>query len=64
MRTNVNLLFYLKKPKNYKTGIMPIYYASQLTDNVQKSQLVGNGIPRVGILNQSALSALRRIPVR
>ena len=25
MRTNVNLLFYLKKPKNYQTGIMPVY---------------------------------------
>jgi site-specific recombinase XerD len=25
MRTNVNLLFYLKKPKNYQSGAMPIY---------------------------------------
>jgi site-specific recombinase XerD len=25
MRTNVNLLFYLKKPKNYQSGVMPIY---------------------------------------
>lgn len=25
MRTNVNLLFYLKKPKNYQSGPMPVY---------------------------------------
>ncbi|WP_114941486.1 Arm DNA-binding domain-containing protein [Mucilaginibacter endophyticus] len=25
MRTNVNLLFYLKKPKNYQSGPIPVY---------------------------------------
>lgn len=37
MRTNVNLLFYLKKPKNYKTGIMPIYL--RFTVDGQRSEV-------------------------
>jgi hypothetical protein len=36
MKTNFSLLFYLKKPKNYQNGLVPIYLRS--TVNGQRSE--------------------------
>lgn len=37
MNTDFDTLFYLKKPKNYKTGILPIYL--RITLDMQQAEL-------------------------
>lgn len=37
MKTNFNLFFYMKNPKNYLKGAAPIYYALQSMTTDQKS---------------------------
>ncbi|MDP9047789.1 MAG: Arm DNA-binding domain-containing protein, partial [Bacteroidota bacterium] len=37
MKTNFSLLFYLKKPKNYQEGLLPIYI--RITVNGQRAEL-------------------------
>jgi hypothetical protein len=36
MKTNFSLLFYLKKPKNYQSGLVPIYL--RITVNGKRSE--------------------------
>jgi hypothetical protein len=36
MKTNVSLLFYMKKPKNYESGLAPIYM--RITVNSKRSE--------------------------
>ncbi|WP_325386321.1 hypothetical protein, partial [Mucilaginibacter sp.] len=36
MKTNFSLLFYLKKPKNYQAGLVPIYL--RITVNGKRSE--------------------------
>jgi hypothetical protein len=36
MKTTFSLLFYLKKPKNYQNGLMPVYL--RITVNGQRSE--------------------------
>lgn len=37
MKTNFSLLFYMKKPKNYQTGVVPIYL--HITVNGNRSEV-------------------------
>ena len=37
MRTNFSLLFYLKKPKNYQTGLVPVYL--RITVNGKRTEI-------------------------
>ncbi|WP_183576206.1 Arm DNA-binding domain-containing protein [Mucilaginibacter sp. X5P1] len=37
MNTNLNILFYLKKPRGYNSGIVPVYM--RITINYQRSEI-------------------------
>lgn len=47
MKTNFNLLFYLKKQKAYVSGTMPVYMRITVNGNVQKC-LPGGIVSRQG----------------
>jgi hypothetical protein len=40
MRTTLSLLFFLRKPKNYQSGDMPIYL--RITVDGQRTELAGH----------------------
>ena len=37
MKTNFSLLFYMKKPKNYQTGLVPVYI--RITVNSKRTEI-------------------------
>ncbi|SDM86947.1 Arm DNA-binding domain-containing protein [Pedobacter antarcticus] len=49
MKTNLSLLFYLKKKKNYISGNTPIYMRITVDGNVQKSRPAGIATQAVGV---------------
>lgn len=61
MKTNFSLLFYLKRPKDYTTGVAPIYL--RITVNGKRSELAtGKDVSRNnGILKPDTFGVRKKI---